>query len=64
MKEYKNNTINISRNQFMNKLIRLLLVAFLAFLALTLGSKSVSGKDCSSCPGNGICRGESDCSRY
>jgi hypothetical protein len=53
-----------TRSDFLNKLLRVLLVAFLAFLSLTLGSKAVNGKDCSSCPGNGICRGETDCSKY
>ena len=56
--------ITISRLQFLDKVIRGLLVAFLAFLALTLGSKAVNGIDCSSCPGKGICRGETDCSKY
>jgi hypothetical protein len=64
MEEYKINSVNISRNQFLNKLIRGVLLAFLAFLALMLGSKAVSGKECSSCPGNGICKGGSDCNRY
>jgi hypothetical protein len=53
-----------TRSDFLNKLLRVLLVAFLAFLSLTLGSKAVNGKDCSSCPGNGICGGETDCSKY
>jgi len=56
--------ITLSRLQFAKKLIRGLLIAFLAFIALTLGSKAVNGKDCSSCPGNGICRGETDCGKY
>jgi len=56
--------ITISRLQFLDKLIRGLLVAFLAFLALMLGSKAVKGNDCSSCPGNGICKGETDCGKY
>ena len=56
--------MTISRLQFLDKLIRGLLVAFLAFLALTLGSNAVKGNDCSSCPGKGICKGETDCDKY
>lgn len=54
----------ISRLHFLKKIISGLLIAFLAFIALALGSKAVSGKDCSTCPGNGICSGETDCSKY
>jgi hypothetical protein len=54
----------LTRTEFLKKAIRGLLIAFLAFLALTLGSKAVKGNDCSSCPGNGICKGETDCSKY
>jgi len=54
----------LTRPEFLKKLIRGILVAFLAFLALTLGSKAVMGKDCSNCPGNGICSGETDCTKY
>jgi lipopolysaccharide export LptBFGC system permease protein LptF len=64
MEKHKINLISISRLQFLNKLIRGLLVAFLAFLAFALGSKAVKGNNCNSCPGNGICRGETDCSKY
>ena len=56
--------IRLSRLQFTKKLIRGLLIAFLAFIAMMLGSKAVNGKDCSICPGNGICRGETDCGKY
>jgi hypothetical protein len=54
----------LTRPEFLKKLIRGMLVAFLSFLALTLGSKAVKGKDCSACPGNGICSGDTDCSKY
>jgi hypothetical protein len=56
--------MTLSRSQFLNKAIRIILVAFLAFIALMLGSKAVTGKDCSTCSGNGICKGETDCSNY
>ncbi len=55
---------NITRPEFLKKLARTLLLAFLAFLALALGSRTVSGKDCSTCPGNGLCKGDNDCSKY
>jgi len=56
--------VTFSRLQFINKLIRGLLIILLAFIALMLGSKAVKGKDCCSCPGNGICKGEADCNKY
>jgi hypothetical protein len=56
--------MTLTRPEFLKKVIRAMLVAFLAFLALSLGSKAVSGKDCSTCPGNGICHGETDCNNY
>ena len=56
--------MTLSRSQFLNKVIRILLVTFLAFIALMLGLKAVKGKDCSTCPGNEICKGETDCNKY
>lgn len=54
----------MNRSDFFKKLIRYILFFILAGIALVLGSKAVTGSDCSSCPGNGICKGESDCSIY
>lgn len=54
----------MTRPDFLKKLVRSLLIAFLAFLALTLGSKTVRGNDCSSCRGKGICNGDIDCAKY
>jgi hypothetical protein len=54
----------LTRPEFLRKLARSLLLAFLAFLALALGSRTVSGKDCSTCPGKGLCTGDNDCSKY
>lgn len=54
----------ITRTEFLKKLARSLLLAFLAFLALALGSRTVSGKDCSTCTGKGLCNGDKDCSKY
>jgi len=56
--------MTLTRTEFLKRTFRGLLIAFLAFLAMTLGSKVVKGKGCSTCPGNGICSGETDCSKY
>lgn len=54
----------MTRPDFIEKLARSLLLAFLAFLALALGSRTVSGKNCSDCPGKGLCTSENDCSKF
>jgi hypothetical protein len=55
---------NMTRTGFVKIIIGGLLTAFLAFLALFLGPRTVSGATCSNCPGKGICNGESDCNTY
>jgi hypothetical protein len=54
----------MKREEFFKKLIRFTLLAILALIVFALGSKVVTGRDCSGCPGNGICNGETDCSKY
>ena len=54
----------MNRSDFFKKLIKLLLLGLLTFIAIIGGSKAVSGSACGSCPGNGICKGESDCSEF
>jgi len=54
----------MNRNQFVKVLFRYLLLIFLAVIALITGSRVIMASDCSSCPGNDICHGESDCSQY
>ena len=54
----------LTRTEFLHKLGRGLLAALLAMIALMLGSRVVKGSDCSTCPGKGICNGESDCTKY
>jgi hypothetical protein len=54
----------ISRVEFFRKVIQAGLFALIAILLFTLGNRIVTGNDCSGCPGNGLCHGESDCSRY
>jgi hypothetical protein len=54
----------MNRIEFVKKVIRYLLFALLGGIALLTGSRIATGTDCSSCPGKGICRGETDCSTY
>jgi hypothetical protein len=54
----------MNRNKFLRKVIRYILSALLALIALALGTKAVSGPACSSCAGKGICSGETDCTKY
>jgi hypothetical protein len=54
----------MKRNDFLKKLIRVGLLALLATLVLLLGNRVVTGKDCSGCPGKGVCNGETDCDKY
>ena len=54
----------MNRTEFIKNGIRYLLLIILAGIAVLLGSKTVGGDNCSSCPGKGICLGESDCSKY
>jgi len=54
----------MNRNSFLKTVIKYILSALLAFIALALGTKVVTGANCSSCAGKGICSGESDCIKY
>jgi hypothetical protein len=54
----------MNRNSFLKTVIKYILSALLAFIALALGTKVVTGANCSSCAGKGICSGESDCVKY
>jgi len=54
----------MNRSDFVNKVIRYMLFGLLASIALLTGSKVVTGKECSSCLGKGICKGEPDCSTF
>jgi hypothetical protein len=54
----------MNRIEFVKKVVRYLLFGFIAGIAFLTGSRVVTGSDCSSCPGKGICRGETDCSIY
>ncbi len=54
----------MNRNEFLKKVIRYLLFGLLAVAAAITGSKVAIGADCSTCPGKGICSGETDCSKF
>lgn len=54
----------MERSEFINRIIRYLLFGLLVLVAVVAGSKVVAGTNCSSCPGKGICAGESDCSKF
>jgi len=54
----------MNRNDFLKKVIRYILLMLIGIIVVSLGSRVVTGKDCSSCPGNGICKGKTDCNKY
>jgi hypothetical protein len=54
----------INREVFLRKAIGLGLLALLTIISVTLGFRAADGKNCSECPGNGICNEESDCKKY
>jgi hypothetical protein len=54
----------MTRYSFLKKIIQAALLALIALIVFALGNRVVTGKDCSTCPGNGICNGETDCRKY
>lgn len=55
----------VTRGEFVRGLIRILMISVLAFIAVALGTRAVTGKqDCSGCPGKGLCGGEDDCKKF
>ena len=56
--------MNITRTDFLKRLLRLILVTLLTGLAVILGNRIVYGNNCSVCPGKGFCKGEIDCDKY
>ena len=53
-----------TRKNFITKLIQAGLLGILLLITFLLGSRAVSGKECSACPGKGVCNGDTDCSNY
>jgi len=54
----------MNRIDFFRKLIRYILLLLMGVIVMALGNKVVTGKDCSECPGKGVCNGETDCNKY
>jgi hypothetical protein len=54
----------MNRADFFKKLGRYILLLIMATVVLALGNKIVTAKDCSGCPGNGVCSGKIDCNKY
>jgi hypothetical protein len=54
----------MSRFDFLSKAIRYILLMLMALIVLALGNKVVTARNCSGCPGNGICSGKTDCEKY
>jgi hypothetical protein len=54
----------MTRSEFFRKLMRYILLGLLAGIAVILGDRVVAGADCDTCPGSGICKGKSDCSKF
>ena len=54
----------MTRNELLKKLGRYLLLMLIAVIVISLGKKVISGNDCTTCPGKGICNGKTDCNKY
>jgi hypothetical protein len=52
----------MNRSGFIRKLMRFILLLLLATIVFILGNKTVVANDCTGCPVNGSCTGQSDCS--
>lgn len=53
-----------TRSEFIQKITRAGLALGLILLAYFLGRRVTAGNDCSVCPGNGICKGKTDCENF
>ena len=54
----------MGRIDFLKKLVRFGLLAILTMIVFALGNRVVTGTDCSSCHGKGICNGKTECNKY
>ena len=54
----------MKRSDFVNRMIRYLLLGILAVIAALTGSRANDTADCSSCTGRGVCSGIDDCSIF
>lgn len=53
----------MTRNDFLDKAMRYLLMLALAVIVFALGRKVAYGKDCSMCPEAGACPKDFDCTK-
>ena len=55
----------VTRGEFVRGVVRILIISVLAFIAVSLGTRAVTGEqDCPGCPGKGVCGGEEDCKKF
>jgi hypothetical protein len=54
----------MERAVFIKKLLRFALLLVISAMAVVLGSRASAESNCNTCPGKGICNGESDCLSY
>jgi hypothetical protein len=54
----------MTRNELIKKLGRYILLLLIAMIAISLGKKVSGVNACSTCPGKGICNGDTDCNKY
>lgn len=54
----------MTRIEFFKKIMRFALLAITGLLVLVLSRRIITGSDCSVCAGKGICKGETDCSKF
>jgi hypothetical protein len=58
------NTDFMTRQELIKKLGHYLLLMVLALIVLLLGKRVITGSECTTCPGNGVCNGKTDCNQY
>jgi hypothetical protein len=54
----------MTRQESIKKLGRYILLMLMTLIVLLLGNRVVTGSACNSCPGKGVCNGETDCNKY
>ena len=54
----------MNRIDFLKIAFRYILLTLIAIIVIALGNKIVTSENCSGCPGNGICKGKTDCDKY
>jgi hypothetical protein len=54
----------MTRSELIKKLGRYFLLMLIAIIAISLGKKVTGTNACSTCSGNGICNGKTDCNTY